>query len=565
MTKLHKQPPPAYTGRPNSTITLQSAVPYESLPQSTQQPVPVTNAATTASENEFAPTNPFSNAFSPQSGPTNGHSSPFSPVSPIVESQTIQPQAQSQVVAPTPQRGSADSRRPDGEPYAEINAAARPRKPVRVAKDMHDGALPPVYRRQASDTIPPTELAQALSSGQELSGAQGCRKCGKKLGEGHSNCAHCGKRKTSASATTTPAAATPAAHTRNPSEGRTSHRTRVSESTTAGPSSSAGSSPGSTCCNKCGRYKRPSSLASQQSSPEQGRYYAAREPMPMASHPAMKAYQAGLSLQPVTGPPRNSVYPQIDVIPPSATTYRNSLKSPFTFNDESPLVTKPATEQSVSRNTSLIRSLSRRFSRKDKNKDKASPLPLPSQQLATNENQSGEQSAGRLINMISSAMQGPVNDRDASYSRLGEGDQDNRPMSPFSFVGGNEEQNAFEMVDLHDGEMESGQTSLKAVVNHAVTITPAEEYPPIPQDTIDVISRPRTAEPTGQSLSVPGAERPQITRFKSLRSGFSRMNSTVSRSTSLKRLGSLKTVHHNWYRDDMVIEGATGDHAVAAF
>ena len=566
MTKLHKQPPPAYTGRPNSTITLQSAVPYESLPQSTQQPVPVTNAATTASNNEFAPTNPFSNAFSPQSGPTNGQSSPFSPVSPMVESQPIQPQAQSQIRAPTSHRGSGDLQRVDEESYPETNAAPMPRKPVRVAKDMHDGALPPVYRRQASDTIPPSEIAQALSSVGTLSSVQGCRKCGKRLGEGHTNCGQCGKRKTSASATTTPAAATPAAHTRNPSEERTSHGSRPSESTTAGPSSSANSSPGRKCCNKCGRYKRPSSLASQQSSPEPGRYYAAREPMPMASHPAMKAYQAGLSIQPVTGPPRNSVYPQIDVIPPSATTYRNSLKSPFTFSeDDTPLVNKPMAERTPSRNSSLIRSLSRRFSRKDKNKDKAYPAPLPSQQLATNENQSGEQSAGRLINMISSAMQGPVNDRDANYSRLGEGEQDDRPMTPFSFVGGKDEQNAFEMVDLHEQEEESGPTSLKPVVNHAVTITPVEEYPPVLQDTIDVISRPRTAEAARQNLSVPDADRPQITRFKSLRSGVSRMNSNVSRSTSLKRLGSLKTVHHNWYRNDMAIEGATGEHAVAAF
>lgn len=280
----------------------------------------------------------------------------------------------------------------------------------------------------------------------------------------------------------------------------------------------------------------------------------------------MRAYQAGLSIQPVTGAPRNSVYPQIDVIPPSATTYRNSLKSPFTMNDdESPLVTKPAREQSLSRGPSLIRSLSRRFSRKDKNKDMGTQPPLPSQQLANDENQSGEQSAGRLINMISSAMQGPVNERDTYYSRLGEVEQDSRPQTPFSFVGVNDEQNAFEMVDLRDQEVGSDEASFKAVVNHAVTITPADEYPPIQQDTIDVVPRPRSAEPTGQNLSVPGSDRPQITRFKSLRSGVSRMNSTVSRSTSLKRLGSLKTVHHNWYRDDMAIEGATGDNVIAAF
>jgi hypothetical protein len=286
----------------------------------------------------------------------------------------------------------------------------------------------------------------------------------------------------------------------------------------------------------------------------------------MGSHPAMRIHNAGLSIQPHMSGPQNPAYPQIDVIPPSASTYRG-VNSPFTnYGDEAPLVGN-ATKQEIKlfRNSSLVRSLSRRLSRKDK--QKAGTPPLPSQQIAGGQNQSGEQSAGRLINMISSAMQGPPNDRDAQYSMLNAMDQPDRPQTPFSFVGGKDENDAFEMVDLREKGSLSSHESLKEEPEEEFTVTKIDgNSSAIPQDTIDVIPRAKSAGPTGVQLSVPDdAQRVPITRFKSLRSGVSRMNSNISRSTSLKRLGSLKTVHHNWYRDDMAIEGAMGENAVAAF
>jgi len=268
----------------------------------------------------------------------------------------------------------------------------------------------------------------------------------------------------------------------------------------------------------------------------------------------MRAHQAGLSIQPPVAGLQRPAYPQIDVIPPSASTYR-PVNSPFpNYGDDSPLVGKATKQEfSVFRNSSLVRSLSRRLSRKAK--VQAAPAPLPSQQLAADENRSGEQSAGRLINMISSAMQGSPHDGEMQYSRLGEAGQLDRPQSPFSFVGGKDEQDAFEMVDIRGGGSNSDQDSLKGVMEKAATADPA-----VQQDTIDVVPRPKSTEPRPQYLSVQGPEdKPAITRFKSLRSGVSRMNSNISRSSSLKRLGSLKTVHHNWYRNDMAIEGATGD------
>ncbi|KAL6251786.1 hypothetical protein RBB50_001996 [Rhinocladiella similis] len=566
MTKLQKQPPPAYPGRPTSTSTttstahLQGAVPYENLPQSTQQPVSVMTAVTPSSYNDLPSTNPFSPNFATRSvAPNADQQSPFSPVSPLIETAPVQRQSQASIVAPTPQRldanqrRSVDLRRLDGQPYPGSTPAVKHARPVRVAKDMHDGALPPVYKRQDSDLVRSNEVAQGS-----------CRHCGKRCAEGQ-ECSHCGKQKANAPRTgsTTPPASQ---HTRTTSEGVNSQRSRISETTTAGPSSSPGSSPGGKrSCNRCGRYKRPGSI--DHTGPSH--VHTATEPMPMASHPAMRVHQAGLSIQPqpgVTGL-RSSVYPQIDVIPPSTTTYKPTMQYPSSgYGDESPLVERPVQPAAKpSRHSSLIRSLSRRLSRRDKKKAPPTHSPLPSQQVAAGGNQSGEQSAGRLINMISTAMQGPLADRDTQHSRLKPGEQPDRPTTPFSFVGGKDEQDAFEMVHVRDRESLSDSDSWKEGVDEQITITKPDDDV-IPQDKIDVISRPKSAEPFSQHLAVPDSERPQITRFKSLRSGVSRMNSNISRSTSLKRLGSLKTAHHAWYRDDMAIEGAAGsEHAVPAF
>ncbi|KIX94199.1 uncharacterized protein Z520_10226 [Fonsecaea multimorphosa CBS 102226] len=566
MTKLTKSPPPAYPGKAIPQGSLQTAVPYESLPQGTQQPVPVTTAVLPSSYHDPLPdTNPFSPNFRP--GPASTATPPpttatFSPVSPIAESGPIERPAEAPVQAPTPQRPngdqrqSVDLRRLDGKPYPGSNSAPEKQKPkvVKVAKDMHDGALPPVYRRQASDPINPTVVTDASSD------AHKCGKCGKKPGQGDGHghsCNQCGKRKSNVTASTPPAAApapmpTATAHARTISEGQASHgSSRLSEST-AGPSSSPGSSTGTRCCTKCGRYKRPSPVPNPFDQLRPNGSGPATAPVPMANHPAMRL---GLSIQP-NAPANNPAYPKIDVIPPSASTYR-AVNSPFTtYGDDSPLVGK-ATKQEFKlfRNSSLARSLSRRLSKKDKTVPSAA-APLPSQQLAR---QSGEQSAGILINMISSAMQGPGSERDAPYTKLSAGsEQADRPETPFSFVGGKDEQDAFEMVDLRDRASVSSQDSMKEVVKPEISVTPSDsEFQSGVPDHIDVIPRSKSEEvERNQHLSVNGADKGPpvtITRFKSLRQGVSRMGS-VSRSTSLKRLGSLKTVHHAWY-----VEGTDGN------
>ena len=402
---------------------------------------------------------------------------------------------------------------------------------------MHDGALPPVYKRQATDPV----LTSSTSNG--------CGKCGKRR-DGQSNvhnCKDCGKRKTSAPSITPIAAAqSPAEHGQTTSQSQTSHR--ISDQSTAGPSSSPASPTHSKCCTKCGRYKRPSPVTSPYDQSRPNGFGPATAPVPMAGHPGMRP---GLSIQP-NASAHNAAYPKIDVIPPSATASKN-VNSPFsTYGDDSPLVGN-ATKQEFKlfRNSSLVRSLSRRLSKKQKTPAPAAqPAPLPSQQLAR---QSGEQSAGNLINMISTAMQGPAHERDGQYARL---DVD-RPETPFSFVGGKDENSGFEMVDLRGdrNSLTSQDSWTKEPIAPQISVTHSDSDvvgSGVIQDHIDVVPRPTSTGP--QLLTVQDADRPTITRFKSLRVGVQRMGSGVSRSTSLKRLGSLKTVHHAWY-----VEGTDGN------
>lgn len=154
--------------------------------------------------------------------------------------------------------------------------------------------------------------------------------------------------------------------------------------------------------------------------------------------------------------------------------------------------------------------------------------------------------------MISTAMQGPSNEQTSQYTKLSPDLE--RPETPFSFVGGKDEAEGFEMVDLRDQNSDASRDSWKEPVTPQISVTHSESdvYAGIPQDHIDVVPRPKSTGP--QHLTVDDADRPPITRFKSLRQGVSRMGSGVSRSTSLKRLGSLKTVHHAWY-----VEGTDGN------
>jgi hypothetical protein len=256
------------------------------------------------------------------------------------------------------------------------------------------------------------------------------------------------------------------------------------------------------------------------------------------------------------------VNPQIDIIPPSASTYRpNSIQSPFSnYADETPLVGRASKQEfRLFRNSSLVRSLSRRLSGRDK---RASEGPLPSQQLRASQGESGEQGTGHLINMISKAINESGDKDTQQYSRLGAQEQPDRPSSPFSFMEAPNEDQAFEMTDMKDKGKTSPMTSPTSPKSAESMYSPI-----IIEETLDVDvdrrSKSMEQQKTPQSpdgLAVPGQEgnKPPLTRFKSLRQGVNRAAS-VTRSTSIRRLESLKTVHKNWYRDDMAIEGHNGE------
>jgi hypothetical protein len=256
----------------------------------------------------------------------------------------------------------------------------------------------------------------------------------------------------------------------------------------------------------------------------------------------------------------NGINPTIDVVPPSASTYRaGTLQSPFSqYGDDTPLVSH-ATEQRFS----LFRSLSRRLSGKDK---RASNGPLPSQQLRASQVPGPEQGTGTLINMISKAINDSGPDKpNQQYSRLSAQEQNSRPSSPFSFIETPEGTEGFELKEIGPGREKGKVTSPTSPQSE-----PSIYSPVVMGETLDVdvdrrsrmLQQNMARESTVGALAVPGQEqdgsRPPLTRFKSLRNGVNRAAS-VTRATSLRRLESLKTVHTAWYRDDLAIEGHNGE------
>ena len=519
MTKLQKRYSPAHPGLAANTIPTEGGIRYESLPQDTQQPTLMASEDQAVVSGGLASNNPY-NATRYQQTPTF---QVFSPVSPMEASagQLRTATSAPQIHAPQPHRQSMDARksvelrRLDGTPYEPEQG-----RKIKVAKDMHEGALPPAYQPPASGSprIPYARMVGKTKPKQESPSQS---------------------RVSSAPHSRVASQDIPSASRSGPSS---------NPAVVAGPSSMPGPRR---CCNKCGRMKKPATAPIQQSQ-FNGIPSAPRSaPLPVPPRPA----RPGISISHTNG-----MNPHIDVIPPSASTYRpNGAQSPFSqYGDETPLVSRASKQE-----FSVFRSLSRRLSGKDKRVSSDSG-PLPSQQLrASHSPDGGEQ--GRLINMISKAINdsGDSNDQYNSqqYSRLSAQEQPSRPSSPFSFMETPLENEAYELKDLGDEKRKSKSPT-----------SPDSMYSPIVIDeTLDVdvdrrskMMRSVSDDPrvsTVGALGVPGQgddSRPPITRFKSLRNGVGRAAS-VTRATSLRRLESLKTVHTAWYRDDLAIDGENGE------
>ena len=425
----------------------------------------------------------------------------FSPISPITPLQSTVPG--SQMAQPEPQRPSSsrsshDIRRLNGTPYSAGE------RQVKVAKDMHEGAVPPAYNGGAVQ--PPSD-------------SKGCSK---------PNCTKCGKRKTMSPEQTSPTSnRAPAQYLRPISQ----------SSTVAGPSSQPLKQ-----CHKCKKPKKPV-LAPLPPQPVFGAQHRFSSQTTIVPSPA-RPQQPSLSILAGENLPRPSV-PQLDVIPPSASTYRPRDSTVSTFHDDALLVKGPRPTEKPTRTESLMRSLSRRSS-----KSKAGP--------PTSGTEKGEQNNGGFMGLIR-------NRSTRNYHQLGAEEPHSRPASPFSFMEAPND-DAFELRPMTGKGKELGRSSndsdgtrspsIKSPTGgETITVTRPENY--------RAASSYQTAASFQRSddamLAIPeqgGENRPQLTRFKSLRSGVSRAASTVSRSGSLKRLGSISKA---WERSDMSIDAYQGE------
>ena len=585
MTKLQKRNPPAYPSiDTNVSGSLESGTPYESLPRSSHVPL-----MSPALNNNFEPatTTPVQNILSRESVSTS-HKAPDAtrrvvstsdiidpPVSPIVD-ERAQHRASMPAHrnhAPEAVRQLADSsksndlRKLDGKPYP-VPEATTQSKPVKVARDMYDGAHPPQYRRQSTGVA---GGAVQRNSAQSLHTHAGhsCTKCGKRRDStasqaaSNSQCRQCGKRK-SLPPQMGPERP-PSAHVRTVPEGaRPREPTLPNIQTNVAPLSSS-NTPHRRSCGKCGKHKRPASMIS-------GPPQSHSQPGPSSRHSVNKIGLAIPHPPALQSPTQQSGF-NVNIEPPTATTYRASTIPWSPSTDETPLFGNATRmEAQPARRPSLLNRLSRSLSSR---KDKHASAPLPSQQLQN----LGEQNTGRLISMISNAI-GESDNRgnDAKYTRLGVGNRINRPGSPFSFIDKTNEDDAFEMTDMRISKTSQAfeAADLKAALDKAEKHNASPTvYTPIALDD------PMASEADGRSklissgalLNVPSEKddkmsRPPVTRFRSLRNGMSRSSSSyqgnnLSRGSSLKRLDSVRSAHRHWYRDD--VSHLEGSESIAAY
>lgn len=486
--KLQKRPPPPYSATPS---TLDAGAFYESVLRNTKPPSILAPTEAPVLPGALMSNNPYNSYIQPArpAAPSTPAASFFSPVSPLQEPQHLAMTSRTHMrepERPTSSRSSVEIRRLDGTPYPSGQ------KQVKVAQDMHSGATPPAYQNQGAD-----------HTTHSTSTPHGCT---------NASCNKCGKRKTLAEQTSPSSSRAIPHYSRPISQG----------STLAGPSSVSAGQP-LRSCKKCGKYKKPiiAPAAPQPVFGAQTRY--------SASSPLARGPQAGLSIQPAANMPPG-MQPQIDVIPPSASTYRPIHSAASTYNDEQPFFSKaPKQEPKHFRPGSLIRSLSRRNSKKEGTR--------------TPEGEAGEQHSGGFMGLLR-------NQSTKDYHKLRPEESNSRPSSPFSFVETPNEE-YFEMKPMKDKEI--GSPTSDGTRSPSIA-SPTDQGETLTLGRPSNHARSSSIQRDDLMLSIPeqgGDNKPQLTRFKSLRSGVSRAASNVSRSNSLKRLGS---IHQAFYRDDMSLD-----------
>lgn len=479
-------------------------------------------------------TNPFRTPRHTHSA--SGSSAAFSPISPIVEEEGYRPAVRSSNL-PQPRtmsqepRRSADLRTLDGKPYPGTESEAKPRK-VKVAQDMYAGDQPPGYDSHAYKPSAPVEKGE--KKGHKHTGS--CQNCG-----GH-------KRDPSVAVADVAGAGqdTPPAHPQNIDCNKCGGKRTTPPSSYPGAavqmrpiyppvqSSEAGPSNaprGKSQCTKCGRRKRLESMSTSGSS----------SPQRVSNHRSVPSIQT------------NGIPVDINVLPPTAVSERaptfpvsanSPVGAPLAKSRAQSGTPPPMPERKPSRTGSisrLFRSLSRRRSSQDSS--------LPTQAMSTEGANHSRQSS--------------------SYARLSTDDRPNRPPSPLSFVDQPREEQAFEMNDMRQSKLPERRDSWEKADENTLFLGTQPTRPRIGRSQSTTAARfPGEAKPVDDVyLSLPPDQRPGITRFKSLRggvtraaNGLSRSASQISRSTSLRRLESVKKVPSLWYRDDMAIEGAASEY-----
>lgn len=429
---------------------------------------------------------------------------------------------------PSEPRKSTDLRTLDGKPYPSHgdDAEPKPRK-VKVAQDMYAGELPPMYE-QKDYQGPATAKGACHKCGGHKS-SDGSEKSQPQSSNTGAGCHKCGGKKS------TPPSSFPHGVMANA-------QPRVSRSAPVQPSSEAGPSGHRHKCDKCGRRRRPESISS-------GSSQQPRSP------------QAGASFQHSIPKIHTNGVPIMNVEPPTAITERAPTMpfSPASTIGETPLIKherpnaaplknshKPARSGSFS---SLFRSFSRRKSRNDN--------PLPSQQLS-------QSNPHNIVDKISHALGESQDASKSEYARLRPNDYPQRPGSPFSFIDKPQEEQAFEMDDMRkskhlEGESNSRRNSWDKTDESTNFLADDSAARPRYSRSQSTQNHLRGQASDGDTyLALPPDQRPGLTRFKSLRqgvnraaNGLSRSASQISRSTSLRRLESVKRVPELYYRSDM--------------
>lgn len=549
--KLQHAPPPRFPMPRMSASSIQAVLHQNPFEIGDIPPPPAVKASTHVSSNSISSqySNPFQTpSHSRHASESSPNSNPmvFSPVSPLEASDVVtalgqpraQPRPNNTSQHSTTRMSSNNLQSLDGNPYPSNadEADSKPRK-VKVAQDMYAGEMPPGYERR--------DYQGPLASKDGNKGP--CHKCGgnKKIPEEtlipdldktqqqsqpashNSDCHKCGGRKSNP----------PSSYPRN-AMANAQPRPQQQATPRAPPvqSSEAGPSGHRHKCGKCGRKRRPDSVSTTASSSSQ---------QPEAS----QFSQPGLTIQ--------SRVPQIET---QNMPFAVSVEPPTAINERAPALSfapvsntgETSSIPQIKSNTSVDNNYNNNGQKKKTHVSRTSSVSSLFRSLSRRKKSSEIVSKGEQ-----DAQDGRSENGSSTHSRLRPNDYVDRPGSPFSFMRKSQEEQSFEMGDMHKSKQPERRNSWEQADESTKFLS---EVTATERPTYNRSQSTRTGQKDPYKddlyLSLPPDQRPGVTRFKSLRTGVNRAAhglgrsaSQIGRSTSLRRLESVKRVPELWYRD----------------